>query len=93
MPREAVELHRLVSAGKLAEAAALWQRLLPAQLFFWTHDYNPSIKAATGIAGRRIGECRKPLQPLGEADLAELRRAMAPLLAPGDPGAARHAAQ
>jgi 4-hydroxy-tetrahydrodipicolinate synthase len=88
MPREAVELYRLVSAGKLAEAARLWQRLLPAQLFFWTHDYNPSIKAATTIAGRRIGECRKPLQTLSESDLGELRRAMAPLLP-----AASHAAQ
>ena len=88
MPREAVELYRLVSAGKLTEAARLWQRLLPAQLFFWTHDYNPSIKAATTIAGRRIGECRKPLQTLSESDLGELRRAMAPLLP-----AASHAAQ
>jgi len=88
MPREAVELYRLVSSGKLAEAARLWQNLLPAQLFFWTHDYNPSIKAATTIAGRRIGECRKPLQPLSESDLGELRRAMAPLLP-----AATHAAQ
>ncbi|HEX7197999.1 MAG TPA: dihydrodipicolinate synthase family protein [Dongiaceae bacterium] len=88
MPREAVELYRLVSAGKLTEAARLWQRLLPAQLFFWTHDYNPSIKAATTIAGRRIGECRKPLQTLSESDLGELRRAMAWLLP-----AASHAAQ
>ncbi|HEX4569911.1 MAG TPA: dihydrodipicolinate synthase family protein [Dongiaceae bacterium] len=88
MPREAVELYRLVSAGKLAEAARLWQRLLPAQLFFWTHDYNPSIKAATTIAGRRIGKCRKPLQTLSESDLGELRRAMAWLLP-----AASHAAQ
>ena len=88
MPREAVELYRLVSAGKLTEAARLWQRLLPAQLFFWTHDYNPSIKAATTIAGRRIGECRKTLQTLSESDLGELRRAMAPLLP-----AASHAAQ
>ena len=88
MPREAVELYRLVSTGKLAEAAALWQRLLPAQLFFWTHDYNHSIKAATNLAGRRIGECRKPLQPLGEAELADLRAAMKPLLP-----AASHAAQ
>lgn len=88
MPREAVELYRLVSSGKLAEAARLWQNLLPAQLFFWTHDYNPSIKAATTLAGRRIGECRKPLQPLSESDLGELRRAMTPLLP-----AASHAAQ
>jgi 4-hydroxy-tetrahydrodipicolinate synthase len=88
MPREAVELYRLVSAGRLAAAARLWQRLLPAQLFFWTHDYNPSIKAATTLAGRRIGDCRKPLQPLSESDLGELRQALAPLLP-----AASHAAQ
>jgi len=62
--------------------------MLPAQLFFWTHDYNPSIKAATTIAGRRIGECRKPLQPLSESDIAALRTAMKPLLP-----AASHAAQ
>jgi 4-hydroxy-tetrahydrodipicolinate synthase len=93
MPREAVELYGLVSAGKLAEAARLWQRLLPAQLFFWTHDYNPSIKAATTLAGRRIGECRKPLQPLSEADLAELRAAMEPLLPATGHRGAGHAAQ
>ena len=76
MPREAVELYDLVLADRLAEAAALWQRMLPAQLFFWTNDYNPSIKAATNLAGRRIGECRKPLQPLGKAQIEELRGAM-----------------
>jgi 4-hydroxy-tetrahydrodipicolinate synthase len=93
MPREAVELYDLVSTGKLAEAARLWQRLLPAQLFFWTHDYNPAIKAAATLAGRRIGECRKPLQPLGEADLTELRAAMKPLLPSRGQLGAGHAAQ
>ncbi len=82
MPKEAVELYRLVAAGRLGEAAALWQRLLPAQLFFWTHDYNPAIKAAVNIAGRGIGDCRKPLQPLGAADTAALRRAMQALALP-----------
>ena len=87
MPKEAVELYRLVAGGKLAEAAALWQKMLPAQLFFWTHDYNPSIKAATNIAGRSVGECRKPLQPLGEADMAALRKAMKPLSLPASQAA------
>jgi 4-hydroxy-tetrahydrodipicolinate synthase len=87
MPKEAVELYRLVAGGKLVEAAALWQKMLPAQLFFWTHDYNPSIKAATNIAGRRVGECRKPLQPLGEADMAALRKAMKPLSLPASQAA------
>jgi 4-hydroxy-tetrahydrodipicolinate synthase len=79
MPKEGVELYRLVTAGKLTEAVALWQRMLPAQLFFWTHDYNSSIKAATNIAGRSVGECRKPALPLDEADMATLRKAMKPL--------------
>jgi len=87
MPKEAVELYRLVAGSKLKEAAALWQKMLPAQLFFWTHDYNPSIKAATNIAGRSVGECRKPLQPLGEADMAALRKAMKPLSLPASQAA------
>lgn len=76
MPRETVELYRLVTADRLSQALALWQRLLPAQLFFWSHDYNPSIKAAANLAGRNVGDCRKPQQPLAEADMAILRKAM-----------------
>jgi|SRR5882724_1425819 len=79
MPREAVRLYELVSAGKLADAAALWQRLLPAQIFFWTHDYNPSVKLATNLMGRKVGVCRMPLQPLGKEDQRELKRALAAL--------------
>ncbi len=79
MPREAVRLYELVSAGKLAAAAALWQRLLPAQVFFWTHDYNPSVKLATNLMGRKVGVCRMPLQPLGKEDQRELKRALAAL--------------
>lgn len=83
MPRESVTLYKQVAAGKLVEANELWKRMLPSQLFFWTHDYNPSIKAATNLAGRKIGLCRKPLQPLSDGDMALLRQAMAPLLEPG----------
>ena len=79
MPREAVRLYELVSAGKLVDAAALWQRLLPAQIFFWTHDYNPSVKLATNLMGRKVGVCRMPLQPLGKEDQRELKRALAAL--------------
>lgn len=80
MPREAVALYDLVTARKLNEAAALWEKMLPSQLFFWTHDYNPSIKAAAKIAGHGVGDCRRPQLPLKEAELAELRKAMQPLL-------------
>ena len=82
MPKEAVALYNFVAEGKLTEAAALWKKMLPAQLFFWTHDYNPSIKAATTMAGRKIGECRKPQLPLKEAEMAELKKALEPLSMP-----------
>lgn len=75
MPREAVRLYELVSA----EAAALWQRLLPAQVFFWTHDCNPPVKLATNLLGREVGACRMPLQPLGKDDQRALQRALAAL--------------
>lgn len=78
-PREAVQLYELVAAGKLGEAAALWQRLLPAQIFYWTHDYNSSVKAATTMLGGKVGICRKPALPLGEADLSELKQALSAL--------------
>ena len=79
MPREAVQLYELVSAGKLTEAAALWQRILPAQIFYWTHDYNSSVKAATNLLGGKVGICRKPALPLNDADLADLERSLGPL--------------
>jgi 4-hydroxy-tetrahydrodipicolinate synthase len=82
MPKESVDLYHMVESGRLGEAAALWNRMLPAQLFFWTHDYNASIKAAVKIAGRSLGDCRKPQLPFSEADMATLRRAMAPLGVP-----------
>jgi 4-hydroxy-tetrahydrodipicolinate synthase len=82
MPNEAVALYNLVAERKLIEAAALWERMLPSQLFFWTHDYNPSIKAAANLAGRAIGDCRKPQLPLGKAALAELSKALEPLWKP-----------
>jgi len=70
MPREAVRIYELVSAGKLADAGALWQRLLRAQIFFWTHDYNPSVKLATTLMVARSGPAGMPLQPLGKEDQA-----------------------
>lgn len=78
-PREAVQLYEFVAAGKLSEAAALWQRILPAQIFYWTHDYNSSIKAATNLLGGKVGICRKPALPLSEEDLAELKVALSGL--------------
>jgi 4-hydroxy-tetrahydrodipicolinate synthase len=75
-PKEAVRLYELVAKGDLAAAAALWKTILPAQIFYWTHDYNSSVKAATNLLGGNVGICRKPALPLSDSDLAELKVAL-----------------
>lgn len=79
MPREAVELYDLVAADKLNEARDLWRRLLPAQLFFWSHFYNAAVKQATNLSGRPVGPCRSPVRPLTEEESSALLQALAPL--------------
>ena len=76
MPELSVKLYDLVSAGKVAEAKAVWEKMFPSQLFFWTHDYNPAVKAATNMSGRNVGLCRKPQMPLTNAEQAELKAIM-----------------
>jgi 4-hydroxy-tetrahydrodipicolinate synthase len=75
-PREAVRLYDLVTKSDLTAAAALWKTILPAQIFYWTHDYNASVKAATNLLGGNVGICRKPALPLSEFELAELKSAL-----------------
>jgi len=79
MPKESVDLYNLVTSGKLGEARDLWGRMFPANHFFWTHVYNASVKAATNLSGRRVGPCRKPVQPLTDSEMSELREALKPL--------------
>ncbi|MCH9013836.1 MAG: dihydrodipicolinate synthase family protein [Proteobacteria bacterium] len=92
MPREAVQLYDLVSAGEILEARELWRRMLPANLFFWTHVYNAAVKAATNLSGRPVGPCRAPVRPLSAPDLEELQGALAPLGIRADQRAAASAA-
>jgi 4-hydroxy-tetrahydrodipicolinate synthase len=79
MPSESVDLYNLVTSGKLGEAKDLWNRMFPANYFFWTHVYNASVKAATNLSGRKVGPCRKPVQPLTDSEMSELREALKPL--------------
>ena len=79
MPKECVILYDLVMADRLVEAKTLWERMLPANLFFWSHVYNSSVKAATNLTGGKVGECRKPVQPLKASEMAELKEALKPL--------------
>lgn len=81
MPEQAVQLYKLVTAGDLGAALALWQRMFPANRFFWNPVYNARVKAAANLAGSDIGPCRSPVMPLTEAEVAELHNAMAALAA------------
>ena len=79
MPQEAVDLYNYVTSGKLNNAQDLWKRMLPANLFFWTHIYNSSVKAATNLSGRDVGYCRKPVLPLSAEDMEDLKEAVSSL--------------
>ena len=79
MPVEAVNLYNLVSSGSIGEARDLWEKMFPTNRFFWRHVYNASVKAATNLSGRPVGPCRKPVQPLTDVEMADLKQAMAPL--------------
>ena len=79
MPKECVQLYDLIMANNLVQAKELWERMLPANLFFWSHVYNSSVKAATNLSGRRVGECRKPVLSLKDFELAELKEVLKPL--------------
>jgi len=79
MPKESVQLYDLIIANNLIKAKELWERMLPANLFFWNHIYNSSVKAATNLVGSKVGECRKPVLPLKDSELAELKEALKPL--------------
>ncbi len=78
-PAEAVQLYDLVTAGKLVEAAALWKRMLPLNLFFMSHAYIAAVKAATDRRVCPVGPARLPNQPLSAAELEELDRVVAVL--------------
>lgn len=70
---DTVRLYELVSEGQFEQAAKLWRRLYPLNRFVWGHPFNPSVKAATNIAGGAVGNCRRPVQPLSDAELVNLK--------------------
>ena len=76
MPNEAVQLYQFCSQQRYAEALALWDRMRRANVFFWSHAFNPAVKAAANMMGHAVGECRLPVMPLDDQDRAELSTAL-----------------
>lgn len=79
IPREAVALYGMVQSGRISDAVALWHRLYPLNRFAWGHTFNPSIKAAVNLRGGDVGVCRRPVQPLSDDELVELKNIIAEL--------------
>ena len=79
VPRDCVELQRLVEAGALAEARALYTRLLPLSRLDMTPHLVQYFKGAMDAVGLRGGVSRGPRLPLDDGQQAVLDAAMAAL--------------
>ena len=88
MPRESVSLYKCVQEGRYDDALALWGRMQPLNMLLWTLPFNPVAKAASNLSGRPVGDCRRPVLPLSEDQMAQVRSAMEQLSAGGEPGGA-----
>jgi 4-hydroxy-tetrahydrodipicolinate synthase len=81
-PAECVELSRLVENGQLAEARALYMRLLPLARLDMTPHLVQYFKGAMDAVGLRGGVSRGPRLPLDDQQKAILDAAVAALRAP-----------
>lgn len=79
MPHEAVALYNHVAAGEYAEALVLWQKMLPSLLHIWTHDYMQCVVTAARHRGFGLGNVRRPLRQITDAQKAEMIATLAPL--------------
>lgn len=74
LPRECVELHRLlIDDGDLPAARELWARLWPLCHFLEGRSYPAAVKAACGLVGDITGPVRAPLLGLDDAATETLR--------------------
>jgi 4-hydroxy-tetrahydrodipicolinate synthase len=73
LPRECVELHRLlIDDIELAAARELWARLWPLCQFLEGQSYPAAVKTACRLVGDTTGPVRAPLLPLDGAASSEL---------------------
>jgi 4-hydroxy-tetrahydrodipicolinate synthase len=73
LPRECVELHRLlIDEVDLPAARELWARLWPLCRFLEGQSYPGAVKAACRLVGDTTGPVRAPLLPLDGAATSEL---------------------
>lgn len=76
VPQKCAELRALVDAGRLAEARALQQALLPLAGSIGAEHGVPALKAAFNLLDFKAGDPRPPLRPAPSAVVTRLRSQM-----------------
>ncbi|CAH2604497.1 4-hydroxy-tetrahydrodipicolinate synthase [Rhodovastum atsumiense] len=76
-PRLCSQMQAAWQDGRVAEAMALQNRLLPLHDALFTETSPGPVKYAASLLGHTAETCRLPLAPCGEATRARVRAAMA----------------
>ena len=74
------DLDRAYKAGELAKAKDIMTKLYRAMNILESGKFVQKIKYGCELQGLPVGECRAPLGPLTDAEKADLKEAMAPIL-------------
>src|SRR5205814_698263 len=75
-PKLCVDLYDSCVAGDVAEALELHNRLNAIFTTWMLPNHPGPLKQAMGLVGRPVGPARSPLQPMTEAQLANLKAAL-----------------
>lgn len=80
MAKACCDLDRTYKAGDLAKAKEMMKTLYRAMNILESGKFVQKIKYGCELQGLDVGECRAPLGPLTDAEKAEFRTAMEPIL-------------
>ena len=75
-PRLCAEMHKAWRDGRVKEAIAIQDRLLPLHDALFCETSPGPVKYAASLLGRSTETCRLPLAPLAEQNKARVREAM-----------------
>ena len=75
-PRQCADIHIAWNEGRVADAIALQDALLPLHDSMFCESSPGPVKYAASLLGRATAHCRLPLAPISQAAQARVRQAM-----------------